>query len=394
MRVGKQEVGQAVIASARTRTWALRLAALLMMLGAWSVSARAAYPPPPSCPRTGWWSLSSTLTSLQWMPVSPWVLLPIEWVPLRPDAQSWSSEMVSPNTLSVEVRDEVGTLVAGELQIRSPGSSLAFLAKSPWWRPDEPLAPDTRYTVTIVVFGPSENTVENPGRLQCNFSGFTTAFDFTTRGEDYPRPELVVEYRTEDNDTPWQDDYGWCTGAANERWCETNRSICCIDPPTIVRAHKLSVTTRNLSGWSASYAVIARSDSSVSSAWDLRAALEDETGGLQLITYAAAAGPELDADTCVVVDLRSYIVDGIVATQRVCAKPEDHVALGPRTSPFACKEWMCERAAGNPGPTPTEPVDGGGSTDPGSCASGEVGLAHVVAGLLLLRLRRWRDSSL
>lgn len=322
------------------------------------------------------------------MPVSPWVLLPIEWVALRPDAQSWPSEMVSPSTLSVEVRDDAGTLVAGELHIRSPGPSLAALDKSPWWRPDEPLAPDTRYTVTIVVFGPTENTVENPGRLRCNFSGFTTAFDFTTRGEDYPQPELVVEYRTEDNDTPWKDDYGWCSGAANERLCVSIRYMCCIEPPTIVRAHKLSVTTRNLSGWSASYAVIVRSDSPASSAWDLRAALTDEPGGLQLITYAAASGPQLDADTCVVVDLRSYIVDGIAATQRVCAKPEDHVALGPRTSPFACKEWMCELVAGNPGPTPTEPVEGGGSTDPSGCASGETGLTYIVAGLLVLVLRR------
>jgi hypothetical protein len=296
--------------------------------------------------------------------------------------------MVSPNTLSVEVRDDAGTFVAGELHIRSPGSSLAALDRSPWWRPDEPLAPDTRYTVTIIVFGPSENTVESPGRFRCNFSGFRTAFDFTTRGADHPEPELVVEYRTEDNDTPWQDDYGWCTGAANEKWCASNRYICCIDPPTIVRAHKLSVTTRNLSGWSASYAVIARSDSSASSAWDLRAALEDGPGGLQLVVYAAASGPQLDADTCVVVDLRSYIEDGIVATQRICAKPEDHVALGPRTSPFACKEWMCELVAGNPGPTPTEPVEGGGSTDPGSCASGGVHLSYIVAAMLLLRLRR------
>ncbi len=336
-----------------------RLTSLLAIaaLTTLSVPSARAESVPPQCDE-GWWiDAPSRATPLVDMPALPWIRIPILWSPATYDRAPPTTLDLAPERFSIEVRDELDVVVPGAVAVRTFPSGFDDLGQTPWWQPDTPLTPGATYSMVVNVAAPTPSE----SNWNCPHRAFEIQVTWTVALEAFAPAVDVVVY-TDEHELPAPSDYFACTGAEGEVVCADYPRVCCVGPTRQYRRLIAKLTAVSPPGGLDAYSLIASFERPGAALEVQRRPFFQATSTATAMTqWLTPPGPPQADSECVLVELESFITEAVVFSVRVCAAPEDHVALPTSTTPYECFSLICQSTDGNlfaePGPETAEVVE-------------------------------------
>lgn len=290
----------------------------------------------PPCENNGWVSDGSLPTTLNDLPATPTILLPLGYAyhyqPLEPLLSA----------IVVEVRDAADAVIEGTLLGKSELSAVGFPLPVAAWRPLRALPPGGSFTLRYAV--------AQSGSGYCAFSSFEGAMTFATAVAESPAPPtLTLDVSFWDLSSNTSGSSGPVCDLPNARPCPEQPGVCCApDDPTYYERILDAYTHVAGNDWPHPrylYLELERSEPGDPAAPDfgLDSAYPAEAGTYEHLIQSPIppdAPPPAAGTGCVTARLTNIALGGVVATATACADPAAyHVVADSFCTSVCSKPW-------------------------------------------------------